>query len=310
MRRTSERLTKTEKDELNALLSERFIGKKNNLLYLASGTKIRERYSELSDFDNVVLVDKAMKTRCSINGNIIRLSLTAIEANALFLELGIRFQYLILINCGINEGGGSYTLGSNWSYGFIQTIMDDSFIHINCPQEHGRRKFKKYFNLPQTAVLLDKEDEQYIDPTIFSDYHRYGKEFCVWKVTKQDGVPASFKLGSRTVTVQRRSIFDSYEEVDALFVRSSPNEFPNLKSVAPKVQYLKDFTFEQMLKFCTDNNIAKISLCPWLRGSYNGFLDYLLENEISYPFPKEVSFAHLNSGDFFQVYDRAKAVVN
>ncbi len=257
----------------------------------------------MSDLDNIVLVDKALKTRFSTEKNILKLGMTLIEAVALLHECNIRFTYGVLINPGVNEGGADYQPMANWSFSLLKTIMDDSFFFLNCPDEHGKRKFKKYFNLPQDAVLLGKTDEGYIDPTIFSDLYKYGKEFCVWKITKKEGTPVNFKLGNRTVTVQRRNIFSATDH-EALFVRTSPGEFNNMKAVMPNVHYVKDLSIEQIIQFCNNNRIERIAIAPWLRHSYNSLIQYLERDDTN--FPKHLSFLHVNVGDYAQIYKRAE----
>ena len=271
----------------------------------ASGRSIRNGYSDLP-FDNVVLVDKCFREPISISGKVICIGLDAVRATALFKEIDVKFDAFVCINEGLNEGGGWYALHSNWSFSSILPILKDEYLHIACPDYYGQRKWKKHFDLPQHVVLLGEEDADYIDPKMFSDYYKYNKEFCVWKVTKQSGAPAFFKCGSRGVTVQRRNIWDDYGALDSLFVRCSPIEARNLKKIAPKAEILKDYSFEQILQYCNRNKITKLGLSPWLRHNYNGFLDFLKENEERYPYPQQINFYHLHKNDFQQLYARAE----
>ncbi|MEJ8803437.1 hypothetical protein [Pontibacter sp. H249] len=278
---------------------------KNNLIYFASGKRIREGYEGLP-YDNVVLVDKSFKETVSINGKIICIGLDSVQATALFKSISVKFSAICCINEGLAEGGGFFAVQSNWSLTNILPIMHDEYIHIACPEYYGQRKWKKYFNLPQEATLLDEHDADYINPHMFSDYYKYGKEFCVWKVKKKASEPVSFKHGSRKITVQRKNIWEDYDVLDSLFVRCSPIEAKNLKNVAPKAEILKNYTFEQILKFCTRNQIKSIGLSPWLRHNYNGFLNFIKENDKKYFFPQTLNFYHVNAGDFKQLYDLAE----
>lgn len=288
------------------LLKERLKGKKN-ITYIASGRRIREGYEDLP-FDNVVLVDKCFPEVVTIKGKIICIGLSSVFATALFKELGIKYSALVCINEGLAEGGGSFNVLGNWSYSNILPIMEDEYLLIACPDYYGQRKWKKMFDLPQEPTLLSEEEisSTGIDPKVFSDYYKYSKEFCVWRIAKQAdvGEPASFICGKRLITVQRKNIWEDYDVLDSLFVRCSPPEAQNLKSVAPKIEILKNFSFERILQFCNRNKIKKLGLSPWLRGEYNKFLEFLESNK-EHEYPKSIHMYHLNQNDFQQLYQRA-----
>ncbi|MFD3000442.1 hypothetical protein ACFS7Z_08735 [Pontibacter toksunensis] len=290
-------------DNFKHALQERLKDRKN-LVYFASGRSIRNGYSDLP-YENVVLVDRCFKEVLSVHGKVLCIGLDSVQATALFKQINAKFDAFVCINEGLSEGGGHYPIHGNWSLSNILPILKDEYLHIACPEYYGQRKWKKMSDLPQQAVLLSEKDSGYIDPKMFSDYHKYGKEFCVWKVTKQAGEPVSFKCGNREIAVQRANIWDAYE-LDALFVRCSPGEAQNLKSVAPRAEILKDHTFEQILRYCNRNKISKLGLSPWLRHNYDGFLTFLEVNEERFPYPQQIHFYHLHKNDFQQLYARAK----
>ena len=276
-----------------------------NLVYYASGTRIRDAYFDLP-FDYVVLVDYNFRHTFTMKGNIISIGLTALEATAVFQEAGIQFDALVCINEGLSEGGGSYPINGNWSMGTILPILKDEYLHIACPSYYGQRRWKKMFNLPQQVVLLSDTDDRYLDPGIFSEYHRYGEKASVWLVRKQPGPSATFKAGTRNITIQRKNIWEDYDELDSLFVRCSPYEARNLQRVAPKATILmRDYSIEQILRFCTIYKIENLGLTPWRRGQYDNFIDFLIANEEQYPYPRLVAFYHLHQNDFQQLYVRA-----
>ncbi|TPE43625.1 hypothetical protein [Pontibacter mangrovi] len=286
------------------ILKER-LDNKRNLLYVASGRRIREGYEDLP-FDNIVLVDKCFPEVIAIKGNVICIGLDSVRAGALMKEVGARLDAYVCINEGLSEGNGFYPIHGNWSFSNILPILKDEYLHIACPSYYGLRKWKKkHFNLPQEATLLSEKDDEYIDPKIFSEYYRYNKEFCVYKVRKKPGESAKFRLGNRTISVQWQNMWEQYNELDSLFVRCSPLEAHNLKSVAPKIEILKDYSFEQILQFCNRNKIEKLGLSPWLRGEYNKFLEFLEANK-EHEYPKQIHFYHLHKNDFQQLYERAE----
>ena len=289
------------------LLKERLKGNKN-IIYIASGRRIREGYEDLP-FDNVVLVDKCFPEVVAVERNVIKLGLDSVRAVALLRQISVKFSALVCINEGLSEGGGSFAILGNWSFSNILPIMEDEYMLIACPDYYGQRKWKKMFDLPQEATLLSEAETSSIgiDPKVFSDYHQYGKEFCVWRIAKQAdvGTPATFICGKRLITVQRKNIWEDYDVLDSLFVRCSPLEAHNLKSVAPKIEILKNFSFEQILQFCNRNKIEKLGLSPWLRGEYNKLLDFL-EANTEHEYPKSLHMYHVNKNDFQQLYQRAE----
>lgn len=285
------------------LLKQRLKDKKN-LIYFASGTRMREGYEDLP-FDNVVLVDKCFKQPVSVKGKVICIGLTALHATSWFKELKIKFSSIVILQEGLWEGGATYPLNGNWSLSNIMPILHDEYLHIACPDYYGQRRWSKMANLPQTAIELNESDSDFIDPKIFSDYHKSDKKFYVWKVTKQPGSPVSFKCGNRKITVVRKNVWDDYNDVlDAAFVRCSPGEERNLKAVAPKAEIVKNYSFEQILQYCNRNKIVKAGFMPWLSGQYEKFLQYIEANQTAYP--QELYFYHLHKNDYKQLYARAE----
>ncbi|KAA3436722.1 hypothetical protein FOA19_20300 [Rufibacter hautae] len=288
--------------EMKFILSER-LKRGRSLAYFASGTRIREGYKELP-FENVILIDHSFKDVICFDQKVIKIGLTATLATGLLKEVGAKLDAFVCINEGLSEGNGHVPIQNQGIFSNILPLMKEEYIHVACPGYYGQRKWKKMFNLPQLATVLDENDVDYLDPKIFSDYYRYKKCF-VWKVKKQTGEPSTFKLGSRTITVQRKNIWEDYG-TRKLFIRCSPLETDNIKSVAPDVEILKDYSFERLLQYCTTNKIKRIGLSPWLRHSYNGFLSYIKDNEERFPFPQELNFYHLEKNDFKQLYALAQ----
>lgn len=306
MRRLSSQSLNSIPHTTKKLLKER-LDNGRNLIYIASGRRIREGYEDLP-YDNIVLVDKCFPEVVAVKGNVIMIGLDSVRAVALLKQLSVKFSSLVCINEGLSEGGGKFAVLSNWSFSNLLPIMEDEYLLIACPDYYGQRKWKKMFDLPQKATTLSESEISAtgIDPKVFSDYYKYGKKFCVWRIAKQAGEPATFRLGSRIVTVQRKNIWEDYDVLDSLFVRCSPLEARNLKSIAPKIEILKNFSFGQILQFCNRNKIEKLGLSPWLRGEYSMFLDFLEANEKNFKYLKSIHMYHINENDFQQLYARAE----
>ncbi|TXK30861.1 hypothetical protein FVR03_20180 [Pontibacter qinzhouensis] len=286
--------------EIKTVLSEK-LKKGRNAVYYASGTIVKERYQSLP-YDTIVLVDVAFRQPITVVGKVICLALWSTYATALFKELGIQLDAYITGNDGLAEGGGLFPLNSNHSLSNILPVLKETYIHIAFPDQY-RRKWKKLFeDMPLTSIILSPSDSDFINPAIFSSMKKPGS--C-WRVTKKAEAPASFRLGNRTIIIQRQNIWEDQDK-GTLFVRCPPNEAHNLKAVAPNVEILKDYTFEQILRFCNRNETKVLRLSPWLRGNYSYFLQYLKANEIIQPYPKTIHFYHLHKNDFQQLYSIAE----
>lgn len=201
--------------------------------------------------------------------------------------------------------------------GTILPILKGTYLHVACPGYYGRTRWReKLFNLPHQATLLTSNDPDYIDPAMFSEYSRYGKDAGVWRVTKQPGKAVSFKVGNRTLTLQRKNIWDDYDMLDILMVRCTPTEAKNLRQLGTKAvplwradyeRYKCNYekNFEAILRYCKEYQIDKLGLTPWLGGNYNRFINYLKANEAKYPYPQELYFYHLHHNDYQQLYQQA-----
>ncbi|MFC6997716.1 hypothetical protein [Rufibacter roseus] len=306
--------TQSDVQSLAAMLRER-LKTGRSLVYFASGRIVRKEYYSLP-YDHIVLVDYNFRSTFAVRGKVIIIGMTALQATAAFTAAGVKFDAFVCINEGLSEGGGYYPINGNWSMGTILPILKDTYLHLACPGYYGRTRWcEKMFNLPHQVSLLTATDPDYIDPAIFSEYSRYGKEAGVWRVTKQPGKAVSFKVGNRTITLQRKNIWDDYNLLDSLMVRCSPSEERQLQQMAPKAKPLyrpryyrseeQDANFESILDFCNQHQISKLGLTPWLGGNYNRFMNYLKDNEARFPYPQELYLYHLHHNDYQQLYQQA-----
>ncbi|MBX0333008.1 recombinase family protein [Pontibacter sp. HSC-14F20] len=307
--------SKLDEKSLAAMLRERLKTGKS-LVYFASGRRVRKEYYVLP-YDHIVLVDYNFRSTFAVRGKVIIIGMTALQATAAFKEAGLKFDAFVCINEGLNEGGGYYAINGNWSMGTILPILKDTYLHIACPTYYGRTRWReKLFNLPQQADLLDATHPEYINPSVFSDYSRYGDAACVWSVTKQPGKAVSFNVGNRTLTLQHKNIWDDYDMLDMLMVRCSPTEERQLQLMAPKAQPLyrpryyrseeQDASFEAMLHYCNLHRIEKLGLTPWLGGNYTRFLNYLQAHQDRFPYPQSVYLYHLHRNDYRELYKLAE----
>lgn len=299
---------------LAAMLRER-LKTGRSLVYFASGRIVRKEYYHLP-YDHIVLVDYSFPSTFAVRGKVITVGMTALQATAAFTAAGVKFDAFVCINEGLSEGGGYYPINGNWSMGTILPVLKDTYLHIACPSYYGRTRWReKLFNLPHQATLLDVNDSDYIDSTIFSEYSRYGKEAGVWRVTKLPGKPVSLKVGFRTIILQHKNIWDDYDMLDTLMVRCTPAEANNLRQLGSKALPLwrpryyrkeeQDASFEAILRYCKEYQVEKLGLTPWLGGNYNHFVNYLKAHEARFPYPQELYFYHLHHNDFQQLYQQA-----
>ena len=156
------------------------------LVYLASGSNIRDEYFQLP-FENVYLFDKAIHKREDINNVIARSGECSNLLKRTFERNNQKIDCVVVINEGLNEGGGSYSLLYKGFFSLLMPYLNDECILItttgyynaaysNSPQE-------TLFDIPYDFKQIKKESIDYINKDIFSDY---GHSTEVYKMSRKE----------------------------------------------------------------------------------------------------------------------------
>jgi len=288
-----------------------------NLLYLASGP-FRRDYETL-DFDNVVLVDKnpfpdyeqpnqpGPRISC-VQSDCAKFLVDSIEAD-------VKFDVVVIINEGWDEGGFSYPLHTDWFLGLLVAAVRDDYVHIAC-HEYYREKawaiYHKFLHLPFTKTELNHDDDGFLDPQIFCDMHWQGAKAWHMQRTERRG---SFELGNVHCSVRHQSVWENREDYDLIIV---PEPFGKerelwLPSIQARVKTMQaawtpaglkpDFdTLEELLCYCHRNRVTRVAMLPWALGKYKESECLIREYNQG---PLQIDFYHLNEGDFVRFYNIA-----
>lgn len=305
------------------------------LLYLASGKTVKSDYHKL-DYDNVILVDKCFRyTLNKVDKKVITVGLDAIAAIKLLYFAKIKIDAVIILNEGLSEGGSSgYTLQGDNFMGYLMRICSDSIIHISRPSYYWQNNpgdylqkmdyyhlVQNWMNLPYEKIVeINKEHPQYIDPKIFVANNDHASDAVVTLLSKRSYKRHSFIYKGLSVNIKHKSIWEDIDDLDLAFVRYDNDcqrkTIELLEKKALPIYYIKrvrnhlNFQFEvdetNYKRYDTDDIIykseeviaKKIGVVP------NG-ADYIkmLEKISESPFIKEITFYHLNKGDYSQLYN-------
>ena len=320
------------------LLSSVLLTSGKTILYLASGTEELERYKNLEGYSNIILVDYEFVEDITVvnygdNKRIIQLNLDAYIAIQVLLKVNHTVNTIVVLNEGINMGGGNVTLAET-ALSMLFPIMSQeslfigSRIYYKKSQIYKPAKKKNWVNLPfeQRKVLkpvdklnYDSDDELYINPDFFTTYN-----FCkgigeVILLKKKITTIHTFRRGRINVHVLHSSMYNHMDKFDlglTLFengfqeevIRTGINNVLNWKGTyncSKRVN--RDTTIDkqynlnnldELNQLCVDYNIKSLGLIP--NGSdYLQLVDNLnaMQNSI-----ENIYFFHLNHGDFKSLY--------
>jgi hypothetical protein len=286
---------------------EFFIKPGKTLVYFASGNRVDEEYKNLK-YDNVILVDYTFK-HCSYDGNkIFSLCLDAIVAVYILKQLNVKIDCYVSVNEGIYEGGGKYSLNSNYFLNFCFPLFSDTVLYMaNKKEYYAGSEYanlrKHYLELPfKSKRTVLPEDAEYISPIIFSPYEGYRAEVFLF-VNKLDS-NSSFNCGDIPIHVHKNSIWNSEEELDVIYVGFENNyQKAIFEKLEPKI--IDTANFNLINRECindinlvnahfTDKNIKKVGIMT--NGSYYFDLTKFLSLEINKDV-EEIHFFNLENAD-------------
>jgi hypothetical protein len=311
------------------LLENTLIKTGKTLLYLASGTEQLDRFKDLEGYSNIILVDYEFNDCITIdmddNKRIIHLNLDAYIAIQVLLMLNHTIDTVVILNEGVNMGGGNMTIGENALALLYPVLSEETMIicsrkYYKMSQVYKPAKKGNWINLPfETKVLLKSEDAGYINPDFFTTY-----DFCkgigeVYLLKNKITTSHTFQRGRINVHVLHSSMYNHLDKIDlglTLFengfqeeiIRTGINNVLNWKGIYKCSRKIsKDITIEkqydlnnidELNQLCIDKNVTSLGLIP--SGiDYLQFIDDLnnMENSI-----EDIYFFHLHHGDLKSLY--------
>ena len=290
------------------------------LVYFASGTTIKEEYYSLP-YSNIILVDKAFRNNKLEGDKVFCLKKDCLAAVKLFKTLNITIDCFVCINEGLIDGGGSFPINSDNFIGYCSQILNSSLIHVGQPDynksmSENLHYRKHYLDIPyENKIELNDSSPAYIDPKIFSTGYSY-RNGKVHQISFETKTPRKITFNNVTINIKHGSIWDDQSILDGLFLNIREIEIrENLELFEEKIYFFRNqhsrynnekrwYSFSEVIALCTSKKLDKIGLVPH-RGDYLEEVNEFKNNPSEYP--KEVTYYHLNKGDYKDLYALAEA---
>ena len=271
-----------------------------NLLYPAAG-RIRPAYRELP-FDLICLVDYRYEEKIKRIGKILALGMEAIDAILYLREKKLKFDYLVILNEGLYEGGGIYPFHSDLFLGFVMPLLNDTYIHIMEPEYYSyfRKKLNLSLDLPYEKVELTPEDKEYLNPAVFG--YPTAKVYLMKKVSRKKEIV--FANGKR-IHIVHDSVWNYYDELDLIVTFFKGNTKDRIVSKLPKVRNFELFSpyfLEHIIDECQTYGYSKIGFTAFAtrRREYLQFFSFV--ERLNLKCPGDFYIFHLNRGDYIEEY--------
>jgi hypothetical protein len=273
-----------------------------SLAYFAAGRSIKKSYHNLP-VDKIYLIDPNLENTSNNSIKIDLIRLDALDAVEKLFNDGVKLDYFVSINEGLDEGGGRYAINGDRFMGFAMKVLKDRYIHIMSPQYYSslneKWKYKKIYenplDLPYIKSEIKSSDPGYINPMIFSSISG-SKSFQMMKVAN------AFKERKLQNGIIVRIVWDSiwcHSDLDQMFICIKNDDFflNNFKNVGV---ICKDDSIETVLNKCDKLKLKNIGIIPWKNGRYEHELNIIGNWKAKYP--QVINFFHLNKNDFGEIY--------
>ncbi|XZE56638.1 hypothetical protein SH139x_002761 [Planctomycetaceae bacterium SH139] len=287
-----------------------------NLLYLAAGPSDRPNYASVP-FDRVVLVDQAIPA-IRVSEKVLSVRSDCTDFVWECISQGVKFDAVVIINEGCQEGGGSYPLHSDFFLGMLTQIVRENYVHLACPSYYetcfrSMRMNKRFLDIPFNNELINSSHSAYIDPEIFSSW---GARSRVW-LMRRSHRSRRFQVGGMTIYIRHASLWDEESSYDTFLIpyrltRSHafgkiPAYVRNRICTIRPLRSTADADFTSFTQFMTEtrNKETRVAIAPWANGQYQEAIQAILSS----PNPKlELHFCHLQQNDFADLYRFADQV--
>lgn len=276
------------------------------LVYFASGCD-RYEYQEL-DFDRIILIDNCFKNgrrypKIIFNkGKLTCLGMDCLKSVEYLKNENIKIDCFVSLNEGLDEGGGSYAINSDFFLGYIMPLLKDNYIHI-MNRDYYHNLYNVSMDLPYEMEEISENDKDYISPFTFSkdDYHKgHAKAYKMKRIFKTQ----NFSFNSRLkFSINQDSIWNHYEKLDLIVISFTQQGQGTYFDKLPKIINLNSNSIDEVFEHCKTNKIEKVGFTPWGNGYYSAFINRLKDFEGD--FPKEIFLFHLNKDDYREIKEYA-----
>jgi hypothetical protein len=295
---------------------------KRTLLYLASGP-----YSciyETLPYSKIFLLDKRAfynKPELPQGTKVELLPMDVLKGIDALRSRNIEIDCLVTINEGLIEGGGKYPMLVDSVFGYLAPILAKDLLLV---ADFSYYKVQGIYN---SVIKLDAgykqhrklryDDDDFIYPYLFSGNrdsynnltlkNKFGTVIWLKKENRERNICINNKL---KVIVKHRSIWEDNDELDAIGLSVGQNNKGEIDyyskninkyfSTKPKVFFINDMSFNDIINYCKINKIKNLGLLPWLNDNYKELLEKL--SNFNEDYPKEIRFYHINRDDYSDLY--------
>jgi len=277
------------------------------LVYFASGPN-REEYQDL-DFDKIYLIDNCFRNRnrnqnnLLSKGKIICIGMDCLQSIEFLKNENVEIDCFVSLNEGLYEGGGSYAINSDMFLGYAIPLFKEQYIHI-MNKNYYHNMYHVSMDLPYSVEEIKEDDYRYLSPFIFSKDNYHKEHAKVFQMRKLSILKTEININShRKLKIIHDSIWNHYQELEALIISFSDQGQRDFFDIIPKVMNRNKINIDEIFEFCEKNKINRLGFTPFSHGNYIGFLKKLkgLKNE----YPKEVFMYHLNKNDYREIKEYA-----
>ncbi|GAA5225247.1 hypothetical protein [Membranihabitans marinus] len=199
------------------------------------------------------------------------------------------------LNEGLNEGGGSYAINSDFFLGYVMPLLKDQYLHIMSKSYYGGQ-YRVSMNLPYDKVEILNDHEAYLAPNTFSDYRRFIDRAQVFQMTRTSTIREISIPSKIKVSVHHDSIWNHYDDLDVLGVSCISRDQRFFFESIHKTIELSRASIEGILNYCEVNKLERLGLTPWAKGKYASFIQKVRIYRADYP--KKIQLFHLNKNDY------------
>ncbi len=300
----------------NEIIQRAMTNNQRVLVYLASGPN-RDEYEKLP-YDKIILIDYNFFKHDQLGDKVECWSCNAIEAVERFHQREMKINCLVNINEGLQEGGGSFVMLSDFMMGYLSPLLMDEFILVtNLPyyqSVHIYGKIKK-LDWGYDFKQISRDESDFVDPWQFSHYSRgtsmrkegFGEVFRLRRIQKSKVLQLNPALDVR---IKQESIWkDAYKldfigvsisSVKALY-KMNPRDVKSFFLQKENTHDIRGRSMLRILEYCESHKIESIGLMPWRDGDYTEAIEAIIQHKAV--FVKEITFFHLSKHDYAQLYN-------
>ena len=271
-------------------------------IYFASGDYYEEFHESINmmNVNKLVLVDYQFKESVIID-NIAIIALETTDAIKLFKYFNIKFDVFICLNDGVNEGGGWYSMHSNYFLAYVMPILTNPYIHIYSQEYLGESTYKHINDIGYLSTEIKFDDTS-------NKFLRYDlNHINMYKMLKYDINKMVYLNGNFKINIINKSIWFDESKLDRIYIRSK-NEFNKFtRTYKSKNLYNKKNSIDKTIIIKIVNDIKQGSIVGSMPFGVKNYKKFLKDTK---HLEGEINLYYLNKNDFSFFKNNLKLVEN